>query len=297
MRLSLSLLVVYFLYTWAPGLYTRGPGSVRPAWADAPPEAQFPVNLVNGRDAQRVREVLGDYSIHRDHRSHFESTPKVYRYLLDRLPLAATLIRLLDLGKYKITENADGALTVDNQEGLVLKVWMSHKSGDQVVAYMEGVYRSWWTSGIHGRAAVWLRFHPKELEGRSVMENQFLGFIKFTNPVVEIVAKVVNFVLRRLTDTEIERSQSAGRSLAELLAKRPAKVYAAMRKSEEVSPGALEEFRTLFLGPQVSAAVPSRDLAGLWTGRPGRMTARSRLWSGRTAVFKEAPLGSAFVPA
>ena len=86
------------------------------------------------------------------------------------------------------------------------------------------------------------------------MENDFLGFIKFRSPVVEFFARVVNFFLRRMTDREIMAGRNAGRSLTEILAKNPARVYRAMRKSPEVSRKALEEFRRIFLPPETSAA-------------------------------------------
>ena len=80
---------------------------------------RFPTHLVTGPDASRVREIFREHSISRKHRSRFESTPKVYRYLLERIPLAATLIRVLRFGKYKITERPGGVLTVDSGvEGL-----------------------------------------------------------------------------------------------------------------------------------------------------------------------------------
>ena len=82
------------------------------------PEIGFPVNLVSEPDSRRLREILDDFSIFRKDVSRFESAPKVYRYLLDRIPLSATLIRLLKFGKYRITEFTEGRLLVDNQEGL-----------------------------------------------------------------------------------------------------------------------------------------------------------------------------------
>ncbi|MFQ5914525.1 MAG: hypothetical protein ACE5JS_15225 [Nitrospinota bacterium] len=215
--------------------------------------------MVDSQDTHRIQQILSDYSIYRDHQAYFESSPKVYRYLLDRLPLASTLIRILDFGNYKVFENPDRTLTVDNQDGLVLKVWVHHKSDNQLISYVEGVYDSWWTPGIHGRAVIWLRFHPKKIEGHSVIENDMLGFIKFSNPVVDVIAKGVDFLVRRLTDLEIQKGQGAGRSIAELLAKDPLRVYAAMRESPQVSPAELEEFRRTFLLSDASEAVqPAR---------------------------------------
>ena len=69
------------------------------------------------------------------------------------------------------------------------------------------------------------------------MEISFVGYIKFRDPVVEFVAKVVDFYLRRMTDREISKGQSAGRLLTELIAKDPAKAYEAMQESLEVIPG------------------------------------------------------------
>jgi hypothetical protein len=231
------------------------PGPAPAAPAEPPLSAhRFPTHLVTGPDASRVREIFREHSISRKHRSRFESTPKVYRYLLERIPLAATLIRVLRFGKYKITERPGGVLTVDSGGGLVLTVRVHHKSESRLVAFIEGVYRSWWTTGIHGRAAVRIRFRPADAEGWPAMENDFLGFIKFRSPVVEFFARVVNFFLRRMTDREIMAGRNAGRSLTEILAKNPARVYRAMRKSPEVSRKALEEFRRIFLPPETSAA-------------------------------------------
>ena len=217
------------------------------------PESGFPVNLVSASDSKRLREILEDFSIFRQDVIRFESAPKVYRYLLDRIPLSATLIRLLKFGKYRITESTEGQLLMDNQEGLTMKVWIFHKDEKQLVALAEGAYHSWWTTGIRGRGAIWIQFRPRLIKSGPVMENNFVGYIKFRNPVVEIVAKVADFFLRRMTDREIGRGQSAGRLLAELLAKEPAKGYEAMQKSPEVTPRQVEEFRDYFLRSLVSA--------------------------------------------
>lgn len=238
-------------------LFTGIPLGDRDAWADnAVPQKTFPVNLVNKKDSPRVRSILKEYSLYRENVTRFESTPKVYRYLINRLPLAATLIRILDLGKYKISKNPDGTLTVDNQEGLVLTVRMHHVSETQIVSFVDGIYNAWWTTGIKGRAAIWLRFHPAVAEGRTVMENAFVGFIEFPNPIVEFMAKVVDFFLRRMTDEQIEVSQNAGRTLTELLAKDPAQVYLAMQSSPEVSDEQRAEFLRTFLQPEASAEAP-----------------------------------------
>ena len=85
------------------------------------------------------------------------------------------------------------------------------------------------------------------------MEISFVGYIKFRDPVVEFVAKVVDFYLRRMTDREISKGQSAGRLLTELIAKDPAKVYEAMQESLEVIPRQVEEFREYFVRSLVSA--------------------------------------------
>jgi hypothetical protein len=239
-------------------LFVGIPLGDRDAWADNPvPQKTFPVNLVNETDSSRVQKILKEYSLYRENVTRFESTPKVYRYLINRLPLAATLIRILDLGNYKITKNPDGTLTVDNQDGLVLTVRMHHVSETQLVSFVDGVYNSWWTTGIRGRAAIWLRFHPNVADGRPVMENDFVGFIEFPNPVVEFMAKVVDFFLRRMTDEQIEISQNAGRTLTELLAKDPAKVYLAMQSSPEVSAEQRDEFLRTFLLSEASAEAPT----------------------------------------
>ena len=69
-----------------------------------------------------------------------------------------------------------------------------------LVALAEGAYHSWWTTGIHGRGAIWIQFRPQSVKTGPVMEISFVGYIKFRNPVVEIVAKVVDFFLRRMKE-------------------------------------------------------------------------------------------------
>ena len=234
------------------------------------PERRFPEHFLKGEKADAARNVLSDYSLFRQRESVFHSTPKIYKYLFERLPLASDMIRALKFGKYKIAKATDGSFSIDTGAGVTGKFWIVHGEAQRKILYGEGEYNGWIIRRLGGRSIVMMTHRPGRDGDAVVMKNQMIVFVKVDNVVVEFFVKALDWLIRVLVRRQVRQASSAAQNLTEAIAREPAKVYEIFRKSPEIPKAALEGFRENFLSgkspvssqPPGSTSQPERTTLG-----------------------------------
>ena len=69
---------------------------------------QIPPPILSDPDRDKIIKVIEDYTVSKKIRGiKFETNPSIYKYLLDRLPLATDMIRGLNIHNLVITKNKD----------------------------------------------------------------------------------------------------------------------------------------------------------------------------------------------
>jgi len=102
----------------------------------------------------------------------------VYRYLLDRPPMAAALINRLDLGLYKAEERGTHRFWGDDGEGTSGIVELVYQDRTNRIYYLVGSHESTFLQ-ITGKAAVFVRMNPvKDAQGEDAVETTLVAYTK-----------------------------------------------------------------------------------------------------------------------
>jgi hypothetical protein len=234
----------------------------------APPEARFPNHLLQGEKAAEARKLLKDYTLFRERSSTYQSSIKVYDYLWDRMPLSATMIRVLEFATYKIDKLPDGSYSLDTGTGVRAHIWIMDGGEGLKIIYGHGTYRGWLIRSLGGRATAAIGYKPEKDGDKTLVKNTLMVFVKVDNVVVDFFIKTFDWLIRLVVRNQIGHASSAAQKLTEAVAQNPAKVYDALRKSPEVSQEELEEFRQTFLDKKSATHPQSFEKATHREGRP-----------------------------
>ena len=163
-----------------------------PAWTDSCVLAShhagvtFPVERIDSEWTCRLKSIIDNYTTaNKVGPLKTATTESMYRYLLDRPPVAAALVNRLDLAPYKAETRGAGRWwgnDGDGTEGIVQLVYHEHASR---VYYLEGTHHSRLLPNMSGKAVVFLRMRAiKESNGVESMESTMVSYTKLDNRVL-----------------------------------------------------------------------------------------------------------------
>jgi hypothetical protein len=131
----------------------------------------------------------------------------LYRQLLDRPPLAAALIKRLDLGLYKSEARGPGRFWGDDGEGTKGIVQLVYQDRTSRIYYLEGSHDSRILPNIAGKAVVFLRMDSvKDADGIEAVDSTMAAYTKLDNRVLSGLASL----LRPLIGGIVKRKLSKG---------------------------------------------------------------------------------------
>lgn len=118
----------------------------------------FPVERVDSAWACRLQGVIQNNSIESQlGPARTTLSGMLYRYLLDDPPLAATLIRRLNLGRYHAEGRGPGRFWGDDGEGSKGMVELVYEDPVSRIYYLDGTHESRVLPHVKGKAVVFLR--------------------------------------------------------------------------------------------------------------------------------------------
>ncbi len=129
----------------------------------------------------------------------------LYQYLLDRPPLAAGLIKQLDLGVYQSETRGPDLFWGDDGEGTRGLVQLVYKDATFRMYYLEGSHDSRFLPPLKGKAVVLLSMHMvQDSVGTESMESTLVSYTKLDNRFFSGVASLLRpwvegIVTRKLT--------------------------------------------------------------------------------------------------
>ncbi len=200
---------------------------------------------------KEVKFLLENYTVKRKWEGFsFKSKESVLAFLLDRIPLAASMARSLKLSRYIVEKNGDNSYHLDNQNGLTGTFKLVYSEGNTRIYRGEGEYNGWLIRGLKGWGFTYIHYRENVKDGETYVVNDFYSYFHVEESFTALLIKVVDTILRMLADKEINQSIEAARVLSETLAKEPQRLYEKMREDKFVTKAELEEFRKEFLGSE-----------------------------------------------
>ncbi|MBI3456479.1 MAG: hypothetical protein HY002_11905 [Candidatus Rokubacteria bacterium] len=169
------------------------PPPVPTADLDGPARARAEAVLTRGIFAQRVTGI------------RYPSREAVYRFLLDHPDFAASVVRALRVGEYRITPLEDGYRGDDNR-GATGMIRVLYADDYRRLYHLEGRYERRGLPTTEGQILVLLEFrHEEDERGGTVVEQSLTGHIRIDTPIVGALAQLVSALSRPLVERTVER--------------------------------------------------------------------------------------------
>ncbi|NOS82926.1 MAG: hypothetical protein HOP32_15235 [Nitrospira sp.] len=168
----------------------------------------FPIEKIDPAWACRLHEIIDNYTTVSQVGPIRAGLPEsLYHRLLDRPPLAATLIKRLNIGLYKSEAKGPGRFWGDDGEGTKGIVQLVYQDPTARIYYLEGSHDSRLLPNISGKAVVFLKMDPvKDAEGMDAMDSTMVSYMRLDNRLLSGVVSL----LRPFIEGAIKRKLSKG---------------------------------------------------------------------------------------
>jgi len=168
----------------------------------------FAIEKVDPDWACRLQDIVGHYTITtKVGPIRVGLSESLYRDLLDRPPLAASLINRLGLGVYKSEVRGPGRFWGHDGEGTGGIVQLVSQSRTARVYYLEGSHESRLLPNITGKAVVFLKMDQvKDADGLEAMDSTMVSYTRLDNRLLSGVVTL----LRPFIGGTVKRKLSKG---------------------------------------------------------------------------------------
>ena len=196
------------------------------------------------RHAVKVKEVVDHYTFHRKlNENRFMTTDEVLDYLLDNMPLTATIMRHLGLEEYVISVGDDGMMVYDDKAGMTGTFEPVYVTRAKRIFYGDGFFDTGILGKIRGESVLVMVYRKEEPD---IVCNTVTVFIRvhgLLGPLCKVASPILNGMVGRKSATLL----NASIVLSEELASDPESVYERISECEEITSEELGDFRNTFL--------------------------------------------------
>ena len=146
----------------------------------------FPVEKIDPVWVCRLQSIVDNYTtVNTVGPIRAALSESMYQYLLDRPPLAAALIKRLDLGLYQAERRGPGRYWGNDGEGTEGIVELVYQDRMSRIYYLVGSHHGRLLPNITGKAVVFLRMNPvKEVSGAEAMDSTMVSYTKLDNRIL-----------------------------------------------------------------------------------------------------------------
>ncbi len=213
----------------------------------------FPVERVDADWACRLQSVIGDHTTANKIgplRTALSET--MYRYLLDRPPLAAALIDRLGLARYQAEARAPGRYWGADGEGIQGLVQLVYEDPTSRIYFLEGTHGKRFLPQMSGKAVVLLRMHAvKEPDGTDAMDSTMIAYTKLDNRLLSGLVSLLRPLVGGVVMRKLTRGVETVNRLGQEMRQRPDRV---LLKAAEPPPLAAQD--VAFLKDALSGLPP-----------------------------------------
>jgi hypothetical protein len=186
----------------------------------------FPVQQVAARWACRLQPIVSNYTTaNKIGPIRTNLPPSLYRYLLDRPPLAAALINRLDLGLYQAERRGPGRYWGHDGEGTSGIVELAYQDATSRIYYLEGAHDSRLLPHVTGKAAVFLKMTPvREADGSESMDTTLVAYTRLDSRLLSGLVSLLRPVIGGTVRGKLVKGVETVNRLAELMRHQPDRV-------------------------------------------------------------------------
>ena len=258
---SLSLLVVIGLSTTMYSGLAHSETCVLPSQHAG---VAFPVEQIEARWACPLQSIISEYTtVNKVGPIQVPLPEPVYRYLLDRPPMAAMLMNRLDLSLYKSETRGSGRFWCSDGEGTEGMIELVYQDPTNRIYYVEGAHTSIVLPDITGKAIVFVKMNPlKDGQGNDAVETTLVAYAKLNSRVLAGLVSLIRPLIDRTVVRKLTKGITVVNCLGQEMRQHPDQVL-----FEATDPPSLPAEEVAFLKQalenlgQSSSTPPSRALS------------------------------------
>jgi hypothetical protein len=177
----------------------------------------------------------------------------MYRYLLDHPPIAATLIRRLNLGRYQSDARGPGRFWGDDGEGTKGIVQLVYEDPVSRIYYLEGSHESRLLPHVTGKAVVFLRMGVvRDGNSDEAMDSTLVAYTKLDNRFLSGLVSLLHPLIGGIVKSRLQKGVETVHRLGLAMRQDPQRVLA-----KAMHPTAVPESDVTFLKEALGRLQPT----------------------------------------
>lgn len=177
----------------------------------------------------------------------FQTKPAIYSFLLDNIPISASLARALRVESYSVVEEAPQRYYATDGAGLMGNVWLLSKEANGGYCYGRGTYDGSIVGRVSGSVFVIATW--EETESGGVRNNLYI-YIRVHSAALRAAAKALKPLLNAVANRKLKTFLESVECLAVTLHSDPNKAYWALVNMGGVPWAQVEVFKKAYHVPR-----------------------------------------------
>jgi hypothetical protein len=163
----------------------------------------FPEDLLKDEQRRPVREVVEDFTVHRQMGGlRLLGSEAVLGHLVMHPEFTASLARAAGVLKYTVTRQGPAEYWTDDQKGLAGRVEILQATQGQLVYYAQGAYKNG-IIRIPGRLALVVRYTEGRDEDAFYVENTVSAYLRLDGALLDPLARLFRPVVQGIMNKKI----------------------------------------------------------------------------------------------
>jgi len=186
----------------------------------------FPVEKVDPVWTCRLQAIIGTYTtVNKVGPIRAALSESMYQYLLDRPPLAAALIKRLDLGLYEAERRGPGRYWGNDGEGTEGIVELVYQDRTSRIYYLVGSHHSRLLPNMTGKAVVLVRMNAvKEASGAEAMDSTMVSYARLDSRILSGLMSLLRPLIGGIVSRKLAKGVEAVNRLGLEMRERPERV-------------------------------------------------------------------------
>ena len=197
----------------------------------------FPVEKIDREWACRLQPIIDDYTTASTVGPvRVALSESAYRYLLDRPPLAATLIKRLGFGVYSSEFRGPGRFWGDDGEGTKGIVELVYEDTTSRIYVLEGTHKGRLLPQIGGKAVVFLRMNVvRDRDSREMMDSTLVAYTRLDNRFLSGLVSLLRPLIGEIAGGKLKKGVETVNRLGMAMRQHPDRVLSKANEPPVVS--------------------------------------------------------------
>ena len=221
----------------------------------------FPIEKVDPDWACRLQPIIGNYTTANKLGPLRTPLPEaVYVYLLDRPPMAATLVNRLGIAPYQSEMRGPGRYWATDGEGTGGIVQLVYQDRTSRIYYLEGSHNSRFLPDVTGKAVVLLRINPvTDSDGAEAVDSTLVTYTRLDNRLLSGFVSLFRPLVGSMVTRKLTQGVDSVNRLSPVIRQQPDRVLSEAMKSPALSSDEVAFLKQALANVRhLSGATPSR---------------------------------------